>query len=272
MKHNIQIIITGMLLLFASVSQATTLTYILDQSKTFEDGIDYLSVTLTDDNPAGQLNVSVEILPALAGLLDEGGGIEAFGFSVVETVELGGHRPHHWNLWPEREHEHGRGAWCNHIERHGDDYEGGEHHGEGKHHGDMDALTYGDFELPEGWKVSIGKPHREMLEHDVLVYGSRKNTQDPLLLSIAGLTVEDLIGEFTVLVSGLSGEEHCEGGKDGRERECGRHRMSALFYGGRLEDPVVVPIPAAMWLMGSGLLGLVGVARRRRQSSNGTGF
>jgi len=111
-----------------------------------------------------------------------------------------------------------------------------------------------------------------MLEHDVLVYGSRKNTQDPLLLSIAGLTVDDLIGEFTVLVTGLPGEEYCEGGEEGRERECGRRHISALFYGGRLEDPVVVPIPAAMWLMGSGLLGLVGVARRRRQSSNGTGF
>ena len=32
MKHKIQIIITGMLLLFASVSHATTLTYLLDLS------------------------------------------------------------------------------------------------------------------------------------------------------------------------------------------------------------------------------------------------
>lgn len=29
-------------------------------------------------------------------------------------------------------------------------------------------------------------------------------------------------------------------------------------------DPAVVPIPAAVWLFGSGLLGLVGIARRRR--------
>jgi len=31
-----------------------------------------------------------------------------------------------------------------------------------------------------------------------------------------------------------------------------------------VSDPVVVPVPAAVWLFGSGLLGLVGIARRRR--------
>ena len=88
------------------------------------------------------------------------------------------------------------------------------------------------------------------------------NTQDPLLFSIADLTVDDLIGEFTVLVTGLPGMEYCEGGEDGIERECERRGTSAIFYGG---EPVVIPVPAAMWLMGSGLLALVGVARRRRQ-------
>ncbi len=30
------------------------------------------------------------------------------------------------------------------------------------------------------------------------------------------------------------------------------------------EDPVVIPVPAAVWLFGSGLLGLVGIARRKQ--------
>ena len=32
-------------------------------------------------------------------------------------------------------------------------------------------------------------------------------------------------------------------------------------------DFVAVPVPAAVWLFGSGLLGLVGVARRRRKAA-----
>ncbi|MCG6936681.1 MAG: hypothetical protein LJE83_00715 [Gammaproteobacteria bacterium] len=35
------------------------------------------------------------------------------------------------------------------------------------------------------------------------------------------------------------------------------------FTSGAIINPTVVPVPAALWLFGSGLLGLVGVARRR---------
>lgn len=40
---------------------------------------------------------------------------------------------------------------------------------------------------------------------------------------------------------------------------------SGVFYDNLNFDRVVVPVPAAVWLFGSGLLGLVGVARRRKQ-------
>jgi hypothetical protein len=32
------------------------------------------------------------------------------------------------------------------------------------------------------------------------------------------------------------------------------------------DDVVVVPVPAAVWLFGSGLLGLVGIARRKKKA------
>ena len=38
------------------------------------------------------------------------------------------------------------------------------------------------------------------------------------------------------------------------------------FHPGFSGDLTKIPVPAAVWLMGSGLLGLVGVARRRRHS------
>jgi len=222
MRNIIQIIIPGFLLLFASHVNATTVSFILDQSDRFEDGVDYLQVTLTDDDPSGLLSVSVEMLPALAGLLDERGGIKGFSFNVRDYVLAGD-----------------------------------------------DGLAEGDFDLPNGWDVSIDGPHHPMMRHDIwLSSGGMQYAQDPLVFTIAGLTVDDLGGgtEFAAMVTGLPGTGDGCSNDLGDGGECGSH---ALFYGAR---PVVVPVPAAAWLMGSGLLGLVGVARRRRQSSNGTGF
>ena len=39
-----------------------------------------------------------------------------------------------------------------------------------------------------------------------------------------------------------------------------------LHLEGGISDAAVIPVPAAVWLFGSGLLGLVGVARRRKSS------
>jgi len=41
----------------------------------------------------------------------------------------------------------------------------------------------------------------------------------------------------------------------------------ALHLTGAVTAPAAVPVPAAAWLLGSGLLGLVGVARRRKQEA-----
>lgn len=50
----------------------------------------------------------------------------------------------------------------------------------------------------------------------------------------------------------------------------GIHRVMAgegnLFGGGIIIDTQVVPLPAGAWLLGSGLLALIGLGRRRRKS------
>lgn len=43
--------------------------------------------------------------------------------------------------------------------------------------------------------------------------------------------------------------------------------FSANFTGSSGPTPAVVPVPAAVWLLGSGLVGLVGVARRRKAAA-----
>ena len=40
--------------------------------------------------------------------------------------------------------------------------------------------------------------------------------------------------------------------------------LALALFGLSSPAPAAVPLPAAVWLFGSGLLGLVGVARRRR--------
>jgi hypothetical protein len=44
----------------------------------------------------------------------------------------------------------------------------------------------------------------------------------------------------------------------------GRYSKGNGFYGWAVLSGDVVPVPAAVWLFGSGLLGLVGVARRKK--------
>jgi hypothetical protein len=41
---------------------------------------------------------------------------------------------------------------------------------------------------------------------------------------------------------------------------------SAIYQGSYLVKPDVIPVPAAVWLFGSGLVGLIGVARRKTRS------
>ena len=40
--------------------------------------------------------------------------------------------------------------------------------------------------------------------------------------------------------------------------------QTGVGFSGFVEQQTVVPVPAAVWLFGSGLLGLVGMARRKK--------
>lgn len=73
-------------LLSASASQATTVSYFLDQSNKLADGINYLKVTLSDEREAGVIDFSVQALQPLLDLAGDHFGIQKFAFNVVGGI------------------------------------------------------------------------------------------------------------------------------------------------------------------------------------------
>lgn len=205
------------LLLAAGSARAATVQYMLDQSNTLEDDIDYLLVTISDDQ-AGQLDFLVEPQATLTEIAGENFGIASFGFLLDAAVEL---------------------------------------------HND-------DFLLPEKWKVQFNKGMSEAGKFDVRIMGTGQTRQDPLAFSVLGLSLDDIIAGFASHTAGFHIDEfgHEGEGYDDEHHEGRRYPpdgiSSAFFYGSR---PVttVVPLPAAAWLFGSGLLLLGGFSARRQR-------
>jgi hypothetical protein len=127
--------------------------------------------------------------------------------------------------------------------------------------GDIDGLLSDSFILPDGWRVQYNKGMSEAGNFDVRIMGTGDTRLDPLHFSVIGLSLDNIFSDFAAHVAGfdlVSGDCNPDiHGDDG----CGDRISSAFFYGNRES---VVPIPAAAWLFGSGLIGLMGVARRRR--------
>jgi hypothetical protein len=195
-------------LLLASRAEAATVQYMLDQSNTLEDDVDYLLVTISDNQP-GQLDFIVETQSVLSDIAGGNFGIASFGFNLDSAIDL----------------------------------------------------SSDDFLLPDKWKVQFDKGMSEAGKFDVRLLGTGQARQDPLQFSILGLGLENIIPGFASHVAGFEMEYYgIEGHHHGFKGEHGV--SSAFFYGDRLVT--AVPVPAAFWLFGSGMLLLGRVATRRR--------
>ncbi len=179
------------------------------------------------DDVAGQLEFWVDVGSSLSTIATDNFGIQSFSFNLVRDLQPG-------------LTEHGDGPCCK-----------------------LDnILTTDSFILPGGWNVLLGDGGKGE-GFDVRLLGSEGSRQDPLHFSILGLGLDDVQGEFGALVAGFKFRVGECGDGEGDHRNCDVI-YRAEFQGG---TPLVVPLPAAVWLLGCGLLGLAGVTRRRRVNS-----
>jgi hypothetical protein len=81
-------------------------------------------------------------------------------------------------------------------------------------------------------------------------------TLDNVLLTVAELE----LGDFGI----LSGESINSLSITLTQNDIDPFQVAALSLVGSLQQTAVVPVPAAVWLFGSGLIGLVGIARRKK--------
>lgn len=208
-------------------AQAASIAYVLDQANALPDGTDYLRVTLTDTD-AG-VDFLVETLGALDGITAANFGIQEFGFNFTSNTPY-------------------------------------------------DAITG----LPDDWRVANNKQMSEFGRYDIVLKGRGYSRADTLRISILGedLDLSDFDDFFSAHVAGFDWNTENSGpsamaqslnldgvdviGRDKKGCYAAGCITSGYFGGG---TPAAVPIPAAAWLFGSGLLGLIGAARSKTRAS-----
>ena len=196
--------VSALILAAAAPASAASVSFFLDQSNKFPDGVNYLSVSLMDDNTGG-VRVLVKTLDPLNNIAGDRFGIQKFGFGLNPGV--------------------------------------------------FGAVT----DLPDGWKVKQNKHMDGFERFDFWLQGKGWVTTEELSFTVSGVSLANLDPLFAAYVTGL--EWHNIG--DQRPGKCRGEGclINANFTGSMSTTPV--PIPAAVWLFGSGLLGLVAVARKR---------
>ena len=125
------------------------------------------------------------------------------------------------------------------------------------------------------WEVGSGNLSGFGL-FDITGIGDGSSRQNPLTFSIIdvdGDTIASYANPSAKNAGGWEGDEnpffaaHVAGFTSDLKDAKGKMVTSAFFAGSTAElPPNLVPVPAATWLLGSGLLGLVGVARRKGQA------
>jgi hypothetical protein len=233
-KQYVGAVLVGGILMASQLASANSVSYVLDVpniAPVLPSGTPYLHVTIDDMGAPGDINFTVETVYPF----DEGTnfGIQSFGFNntLGENISLTAANlslPSDWGFFPD-ENQNG----------------------------------FGNFEFTVTTPADMGMPNR----------------QDPLMFSITGIA-NDSIASYTGASTGNAehgnawfaahvadfGTGEGVGGCDLNEEGCDEIRSGWFGGGDGIDPPAAVPVPAAVWLFGSGLIGLAGIARRRRKA------
>ncbi len=125
------------------------------------------------------------------------------------------------------------------------------------------GLSNGAFEeitdLPDGWKVKHNKRMDGLDRFDVQLQGKIWARTDELSFKVSGVSLGNFDPLFAVRVVGF---DWCHIGDERRSLRSGKDCLTSAYFAGSMST-TPVPIPAAVWLFSSGLIGLVAVARRK---------
>ena len=194
----------SVLILVAVPARAASVSFFLDQSNKLLDDVNYLSVSLMD-NDTGGVNILVKTLDPLNRIAGDRFGIQKFGFGLSNGV--------------------------------------------------FEEIT----DLPDGWKVKHNKRMDGFGRFDFQLQGKSWARTDELSFKVSGVSLGNFDPLFAAHVAGL---EWCNIGDERRRLCSGKDCLTSAYFTGSMST-TPVPIPAAVWLFGSSLIGLVAVARRK---------
>ena len=205
------------------------------------NGNPYATVTIDDEGAAGLINFTVALSSYWDGKEGTNFGIDSFGFNVLEPEESIGlvtsdviNVPTNWGALVEYTPPNNQGTAQNGF-------------------GKFDAVvdTSGAANRLGSLTFSIDNQFNTLDSISDYIAGSNPGSNGSSLFAvhIAGFTDQNPLDPVGSCVGTAL---------DANNPDC-NYLTSAWVGGG-----TVVPVPAAVWLFGSGLLGLVGIARRKK--------
>ena len=122
------------------------------------------------------------------------------------------------------------------------------------------SLAASNFILPTGWSVTPRAGRMVSAASTGCLKKSNSGSRlDPLTFQITGIADDELLSYFD-----LSSGSANQGNVAFAAHVAGFEIAGSSITSGYLGGSTPVPVPAAAWLLGSGLLGLLGFARRRQ--------